>query len=234
MAQLDHGLLRTVALARFASMTLPAGTDRTRYANFITAMAQSIGLAWGLWQAGTRLVGVTVNGPIAVGGKLFGPQLDPLIAVSSAQLSSQGWNPYTRAIAAGLHNLLKEYCDNARVPGLPWYPSFAAYPGAHAPPTPNPPTPLFAMPNPTQGRWVASQVAAAIIGKFGNPPPPCGNEVAKALAEGIEKAFLLWITNTQVTRVMGRGPVPSYKPPFVLLGPVVGGTAEMPTPGGLI
>lgn len=234
MAQFDQSLLRSVALARFASMTLPAGTDRTRFASYIAAMAQSIGTAWGLWQAGTRLVGVTVNGPIALGGKLYGPQLDGLITVSSVQLQSQGWDPYTRAIAAGLHNLLKNYCNVARVPGLPWYPSFAAYPGANAPPTPNPPTPPIAMPNPMQGRWTGSQIAAAIIGKFGSPTPACGNEVAKALAEGIEKAFLLWITNTQVTRVMGRGPVPSYKPPFVLVGPVVGGTAEMPTPGGLI
>jgi hypothetical protein len=36
-----------------------------------------------------------------------------------------------------------------------------------------------------------------------------------------------------VTNVLGTGPVPTFAPPYVPVGPVVGGIANMP-PGGLI
>jgi hypothetical protein len=36
-----------------------------------------------------------------------------------------------------------------------------------------------------------------------------------------------------VTNVLGTGPVPTFAPPYVPVGPVVGGVANM-TPGGFV
>jgi hypothetical protein len=39
-------------------------------------------------------------------------------------------------------------------------------------------------------------------------------------------SFTIWSVNSQVTLVMGKGPVPTYAPPYVPTGPVVGGDAQ--------
>ena len=43
--------------------------------------------------------------------------------------------------------------------------------------------------------------------------------------------FKIWQVSTMVTQVTGTGPVPTFAPPYVPGGPVVGGTAIM-SPGG--
>jgi hypothetical protein len=60
---------------------------------------------------------------------------------------------------------------------------------------------------------------------------PFHAELFEAIIDGFQKCFLLWQTSTMVTNVLGTGPVPTFAPPYVPAGPVVGGTAVM-TPGG--
>ncbi len=55
----------------------------------------------------------------------------------------------------------------------------------------------------------------------------------EALAEAFEQAFQFWTATTMVTNVMGTGPVPTFAPPYVPVGPVVGGVGTM-TPGGFM
>jgi hypothetical protein len=43
--------------------------------------------------------------------------------------------------------------------------------------------------------------------------------------------FKVWQASTMVTQVMGTGPVPTFAPPYVPAGPVLGGVGTMP-PGG--
>ena len=54
-----------------------------------------------------------------------------------------------------------------------------------------------------------------------------------SIADAFEKVFQIWQTSTQVTNVMGFGPVPTFAPPVVPMGPVVGGLGAM-LPGGLV
>ena len=42
--------------------------------------------------------------------------------------------------------------------------------------------------------------------------------------------FIMFKLQTQVSLVMGMGPIPSFAPPYVPVGPVVGGST-LPTPG---
>ena len=52
-----------------------------------------------------------------------------------------------------------------------------------------------------------------------------------AIADAFEKSFNLWKVSTMVTNVMGTGPIPTFAPPYVPVGPVVGGFGTM-LPGG--
>lgn len=222
MPSIDTGLITQTAKSRLLAMTLPAGTDRNRLLEFIGPMCSAIGNGLRTWQSQTRLTGVTVMALTATGGRLVGPPLEPFIL---AQVP-RGWEPYGRPIAAGLHNQIRSFCDEVRVPGMPWYPAFAAFPGPMAPPMPNVPSPLMALSGSAVRHMKEDAIASAIIGKVGNPKPPCCNEVAKAIAAGVDKAFQLWVASTIVTMVMGRGPVPTFAPPVCPVGPVVGGSAE--------
>jgi hypothetical protein len=59
----------------------------------------------------------------------------------------------------------------------------------------------------------------------------------EALHDGIATvlalAFLLWLVQQQVMLVMGKGPIPTFAPPFVPVGPVVMGD-NLPIPGHLM
>src|SRR5207302_10073851 len=44
-----------------------------------------------------------------------------------------------------------------------------------------------------------------------------------AIATALSLAFLIWLVSQQVMLVLGKGPIPSFAPPFVPVGPVVGG-----------
>ncbi len=228
MAQISTSMMSTVALQRLAQMSLPAGADRNRLNSFVSGVSNAIGRAIQTWQSQASLVDVTINGPIATGGKLNGPPLQALILAHCPA----GFDEYAQPVSAGLHNAFASFQREVRVPGLPWYPAFAAFPGPMAPPMPNVPSPLMTL-CPTAVRFVKeADIATAIIAKYRQPTPSCGNEVAKAVAAGVEKALFPWLAATLVQGVMGSGPIPTFAPPYVPVGPVVNGRGMMP-PGGL-
>ena len=226
MPSINTGLMTQYAKQRFQGMTLPAGTDRNRYVTYIGGICGAIGNAWRTWQTQASLTGVVVQAVTATGGKLVGPALGPRILSQAPP----GWEPYSRAIAIGIQNQLMSFCDNVRVPGLPWYPAFAAFPGPMAPPTPNVPTPLAAIGTAGAHYLKENGIATAIINKYSKAKPACGDEVAKAIANGVEQASLIWLVGTMVTGVMGAGDIPTYAPPYVPVGPVVRGVAT----GGML
>lgn len=57
--------------------------------------------------------------------------------------------------------------------------------------------------------------------------------VYESIAEAFEQAVQTWSVTSMVTNVLGTGPVPTFAPPYVPVGPVVGGVGNM-TPGGFI
>ena len=82
----------------------------------------------------------------ATGGRLEGLALDPLIAHAPSVAAWTGWNAAARdVVAKGMQQQWSTLAQSVWVPGLPWYPSFAAFPGPVAPPTPNVPTPFIAL-----------------------------------------------------------------------------------------
>lgn len=200
-----------------------------KFEAYIDGICDAICSAWSTWQSAATLVGVLVNGPTASVGQVLGPPLTPLILGQGPKASPQELK-YTTAIANAIGMGWLSYTATIKVPGLPWYPAFAAFPSPVAPPMPNVPVPVAAL---TQVTVSVSKMTLKqqMIGLLGDPMALHHQQLFDAIADAFEKCFQMWQVSTQVTNVLGTGPVPTFAPPFVPAGPVVGGTGNM-TPGG--
>jgi len=70
-----------------------------------------------------------------------------------------------------------------------------------------------------------------MIGMHADPQAPLHKEIFESVADAFEKSYNVWKGTTMVTNILGTGPVPTFAPPYVPVGPVVGGVGTM-TPGG--
>jgi len=202
-----------------------------KLAKFIEGICGAICSAWSQWQSAATLVGVIINGPTASIGQVVGPPLTPLIMASAPKETPQELK-YSTAIAQAVGNGWLSYTATIKVPGMPWYPAFAAFPGPMAPPTPNIPMPVIAL---TQVTASISQAAlkGQMIAALADPKAFHHKELFDSIAHAFEKCFQIWQGATQVTNVLGTGPIPTFAPPFIPVGPVVGGVGTMP-PGGFV
>jgi len=122
------------------------------------------------------------------------------------------------------------------VPGLPWYPAFAAFPGPMAPPMPNVPVPLIACVSSKMTRiMVPSQMKDEMINALDSgikqdDPDKQHEALFDAIATALALAFTMWLPSQQVMLVMGYGNIPTFAPPYVPVGPVMNGQ-NLPTPG---
>lgn len=227
MPAISQQTITDMARQRFQTINLPQGADRNRFANYIATMCGAVAQAVDSWRKAAHLDGVKIMAVSAIGGKLrSGVSIEQQIL----QRAPAGWEPYNRAIAAGVHNQFHSFANEVTVPGLPWYPAFAAFPAPVAPPMPNQPTPLMTIASTASRHLKEGAITDMIYNKMPNPKPSCGKEVAVAIGFGIEKAAFVWLVAQQVMNVMGKGPVPSFAPPYVPVGPVVNGDI-IPVPG---
>ncbi len=196
---------------------------------YLDGIVTAICSAWSTWQSAATLVGVTIAGPVAAAGQVVGPPLMPLIMAEGPKSTPMELK-YTTTIANVINTSWLTYTAGIKVPGLPWYPAFAAFPGPVTPPTPNIPCPVITI------STAAAAVAGAamkgqMIGMHGDPMAQWHKEIFDAVTDAFEKCHKIWEASTMVTNVLGTGPVPSFAPPYVPVGPVVGGVGTM-TPGG--
>lgn len=196
---------------------------------FIDGICDAICKAWQTWQSSAVLTGVTINSVIASGGQVKGPPWKPLIlGVAPKQTAMQ--RKYSQAVASTIGQGWQSYESSLGVPGLPWYPAFAAVPAPVAPPQPNLPMPVAALAQVTAslGKSVLKQQMCSALG---DAKATHHEALFDSLADAFATCFALWQSATMVTNVMGTGPVPSFAPPFVPVGPVVSGSGNM-IPGG--
>jgi hypothetical protein len=206
-----------------------AKTNHDNFKAYIDGICSAICSAWSQWQSMATIAGIIVNGPTAAGGQVAGPPWTPLI-LASAPKSKPSEAKYSQTIATVIGTAWLQYTATIKVPGLPWYPAFTMFPSPVTPPTPNVPAPLMSL---TQ---VPVSVSKAVlkqqmIGQHGDPQAMHSEKLFDAIADAFDKTFKIWQGATILNNVMGFGPVPTFAPPFVPAGPVVGGTATM-TPGG--
>jgi len=191
-----------------------------QWSSWAVAAESGARAGFAIFQASARLSGVHINGPVAVGGRLTGPSIAPLITATVAGAGAPAEVAVAFSQAAG--KAWKRWVRTVRVPGLPWYPSFAAVPGPMAPPTPNVPSPLIML---APGASIdAGKVTSSImmsLGDLGNEPG--AQEAASSFGTTLSVSFTIWLLSKQVMNVLGKGPVPSFAPPYIPVGPVVNG-----------
>jgi len=196
---------------------------------FIDGMCEAICSAWSKWQSTATLVGVVIAGPTASAGQIVGPPWTPLI-LASAPKSTPMEMKYSNVIATVIGTAWLTFTATVKLAGMPWYPAFALLPSPIAPPTPNIPCPFAALVQ-VPVSISAPILKAQMVAQLADPMAPFSNELFESFADAFEKTYNLWKVSTMVTNVLGTGPVPTFAPPVVPAGPVVGGVGTM-TPGG--
>lgn len=235
---------------------------------FMKKATDSIEQAMKLWHQTATITGAIVNGPTVSGGTLVAPPL--LASMMTATPAHAMMAKYHTVISTALSNAWTQFQQSVKIPGLPLFPSFAAFPGPMAPPMQNIPIPfaqLTQIPVVLQASTIAknavnllahkeeqykemiekkikdckSQVMSRMPAipefhsKFLDTPrlqtAPFAGELFESVFDGFEKVYNQWKVSTMMTKLMGTGPVPTFAPPVVPAGPVVGGFANM-IPGG--
>lgn len=246
---LPRGFLKSLAEADRAAVALPSPpalfvpdstykghVDTQKHLDkvfgaFIEGIVGAVCSAWDQWQKAAVLTSVIINGPVAAGGQVVGPPLTPLI-LASAPSATEMELKYSKTVATVIGQAFQAYTATIKVAGMPWYPAFAMVPSPVAPPAPNVPCPVAALVQVTVTVEKA-YLKAQMISNLGSATAPYHAELFDAIADAFEKCFKIWQTATQVTNVLGTGPVPTFAPPAVPGGPVVGGVGNM-TPGGFV
>lgn len=196
---------------------------------------KAIGDAVDLWKAMAGFRNIAIMGPSAIGqpGCLDGPNLEPLIVSSPSVASLSGSEEaISDAIATAFADCFALWESGTTVPGLPWYPAFAAFPGPVAPRMPNVPTSLITCVSTNSSKLASPYGLSEAIRE--NLPDDLKHltTFSNAVATSLSAGFMMWQTSAQVMNVLGGGPVPTFAPPYVPVGPVVNGNV-LATPGHL-
>jgi hypothetical protein len=212
------------------------------FKDFHDACIDAVAYAHNMWRLQAKFKDLKVMSVSAIGtpGCLDGPELENDIknAPMCATFNDNG-KEHLKAVAKGVSDCFKDWQGKVMVPGLPWYPAFAAFPGPMAPPMPNIPMPLITCPSAMMAKIVAPSGMAkamddALSQKMKDMDPEKHYEgLHLAIATVLSIAFLMWMPMQQVMLVMGKGPCPAFAPPFVPMGPVVGGD-NISAPGHLM
>lgn len=205
-----------------------------KFEKFIDGMCDAICQAHNLWKLQAKFGNIQIMAVSAIGapGCLTGPDLKNLILMTAPKSTPQEFK-YSKAVATAVAKCWKQWQDNVMVPGLPWYPAFAAFPGPMAPPMPNVPTPLASCPSPMMAQMTAPTLKNEMVNALGDSKALHHAELFDAIAQALAASFLMWLPQQQVMLVMGKGQIPTFAPPFVPVGPVVAGDV-ISVPGHLM
>ncbi len=135
--------------------------------------------------------------------------------------------PIAQTLAKELGGAWRAWADGFRLSLAGAYPTLAAVPGPMAPPTPA----AGAFPIARGMSAGEPQLSAAMLSPRLTSAlrVHAGRDVAgldgavKDLTTWVEASFRDWKLTAQVVGVMGKGPIPSFAPPYVPVGPVVMG-----------
>ncbi len=183
------------------------------------------------WKAKAKIKDLKVMAVCAIGapGCLDGPDIKNEPSFKSWQGKEKNEKAYIKAVVEGFSKQWMSWSGKVMVPGLPWYPAFAAFPLASAPPMPNIPMPLIVCPSAMMAelatfKKIQSAMIDALDGGVKDKDKDKQYEaIFETIAFPLSLNFLLWLVSQQIMNVMGKGPVPTYAPPYVPVGPVLAG-----------
>lgn len=199
------------------------------FEQFIDGMSAAICGGWQQWCGMATVVGPLVNAVVAVvtPGNILGPPLFPLIFAQAPKATPMQLK-YSMAIGGALGDAwLAWHMGFAGTLNYP--PTFATCPSPVHPPTPNLPKPLVAVgKSPGEALLAPPALKGAMMLRLADPMAMHAEPLFDCFAQAIKKAFDMWAGQTQLSSVLGIGPVPTFAPPFVPVGPVVAGVGTAP------
>jgi hypothetical protein len=201
-----------------------------QFGTYIEGICGAVHGAVDQWRQMATMAGVMIIGPVATVGMVVGPPLTPLILAQGPKGTPQELK-YTSAIANAFGTAWLPWQTSIKVPGLPWYPAFAAFPGPVAPPMPNVPVPLIALVS-VDASLSPGALSGLMMANLGDPTALHAQDLFDAVSKAFNTVFTMFKTMTMVTNVLGTGPIPTFAPPVVPVGPVIGGMGTSP-PGFL-
>jgi hypothetical protein len=142
-----------------------------------------------------------------------------------------------QALARELGGAWRAWADGFQLNLAGAYPKLAAVPGPMAPPTPaSGAFPIARGSSAGEHRLSAAMLSPRLVSAL---RPLAGRDVSgldsavTELTTWVEGSFRDWKLTAQMVGVMGKGPIPSFAPPYVPVGPVVMGD-NISTPGHVI
>lgn len=204
-----------------------------QYDKYIDGICDAICSGIDKWRAQAKFKNLKVMSLAAIGtpGCLDGPGLTNLIK-PTAPKSTPAEKKYSDAIAKHIGDAWKKWQGKVMVPGLPWYPAFVAFPGPTAPPMPNIPMPLITCPSAMMSEMTPTKLKDGMCKALKDKKALHHKELFDSIGTGLTAVFLIWLVSQQIMNVMGKGPIPTFAPPYVPVGPVVGGD-NIAAPGHL-
>ncbi len=179
-----------------------------------------------IWIPQARIQNVRINGPSATCSFdcLQGPDLKR--SIRSFMLPSDVPVEVVNIYADSIAGAWRDWQESVRIQGLPWFPGFASYPGPMAPPTPSVPAPLISLQaNKMNELILPDQLFRRIIDQLRKTDMSVDTDTRNEIqnfSRLLASRFHGWLAKAQV-QVLGKGPVPTFAPPYILVGPVVGG-----------
>jgi hypothetical protein len=207
------------------------------FQEFHDKMIDAVQNAHSMWKLKAKFKDIKVMALAAIGtpGCLDGPELESDIKKMAGPMKGN-MGKYRDAVAKGVSKCFKKYQDKVMIPGLPLYPAFVMFPGPMAPPMPGLPVPLIACPSAMCTEIFApSGMKKAMIdaldgGMKQKDPEKHHEALFDAIATALSIGFLIWTASQMVNLLLGKGPIPTFAPPVMPAGPVVGGQT-LGTPG---
>ncbi len=192
---------------------------------FIDAISDAICNGIDQWMKTTTIAGVIITGPAGVlaPGNVMGPPLAQLILTKAPRSTAQDLK-YSMAIANAIGAAWQAW--HLGLAGMLSYPAFAAFPGPMAPPTPALPMPLAAFASAGETLLTSVLLGEQMAANLADPTALHARELFASLAAAFGNVFQIFKASSVVQNVLGMGPVPTFAPPFVPVGPVMGGVGN--------
>ena len=230
LPNLPMNLFREVSLNKYHVDT--AKTIGKQFEDYIDGICGAICDGIDKWMKMTAITGVMINGPTGtlMPACVVGPPLMPLILATAPKSSLQEMK-YSTAISNAFGTLWQPW-QMGLTGTLMYPPTFAVCPSPVHPPTPNIPLPLITLSSPGESGLSPTSLQGTMVANLADPMALHASDLFDAIAKAFNTVFQIFKASTLIQNVLGIGPVPTFAPPFVPAGPVLGGVGNGP-PGCL-
>lgn len=198
-----------------------------QFADFIDGVSDAICGAWQQFMSASTIVGVMVNGPVGVimPGSFQGPPIFPL-AFAQAPKNTPSLMKYSKAVCQAVGTSFQAW-HMGFMGKVQCVPTFAVMAGPIHPPTPNIPMTIDMVgKSPAEAMMKKDALKGLMILNLGDPTALHHMELFDSIADAIDQAFTQFKASTMVNNIMSFGPIPTFAPPFVPVGPVVMGVGN--------